>query len=100
MRLLRNLGRRKLRSTLTITGVLMLIMIVLLGGLGAWLGLTWPWFLAVLFTAVLFVRQIASIRCRDREACFRAFLNNNWVGMALFVGLLGHFAVSGAYSGI
>ena len=38
--------------------------------------------------AALFVAyQFAIGRTRDRAACFRAFLNNHWVGMAVFVGL-------------
>jgi len=80
-----------------ITGVLMLLMIVMLAALGLWLGLNWPWFLAILFCAVLFGRQLVMIRQRDLEACFRAFLNNNWVGLSIFLGLLGHFAISGVY---
>jgi 4-hydroxybenzoate polyprenyltransferase len=28
------------------------------------------------------------IRHREREACFRAFLNNNWFGLAVFAGLV------------
>jgi 4-hydroxybenzoate polyprenyltransferase len=27
------------------------------------------------------------MRRRDREACFAAFRNNNWVGLALWVGI-------------
>ena len=38
--------------------------------------------------AVFFVYQLWLIRNRDRDACFRAFLNNNYVGMALFIGIL------------
>lgn len=80
-----------------ITGVLMLVMVILLVAVGAWFELSWPWFAASLVTALLFGRQLASIRSRDRNACFKAFLNNNWVGFALFLGVLGHFAVSGVY---
>jgi len=80
-----------------ITGVLMLFMVGLLLALGAWFELTWPWYVASLATLALFARQLVSIRGRDRNACFKAFLNNNWVGFALFLGVLGHFAVSGAY---
>jgi 4-hydroxybenzoate polyprenyltransferase len=38
--------------------------------------------------AIFFIYQLWLIRGRDREGCFRAFLNNNYVGMAVFIGLL------------
>jgi 4-hydroxybenzoate polyprenyltransferase len=31
------------------------------------------------------------IRGRDRDACFKAFLHNNWVGLAIFAGLAGDY---------
>jgi 4-hydroxybenzoate polyprenyltransferase len=37
--------------------------------------------------AVFFVYQLWLIRARDREGCFRAFLNNNYFGMAVFIGM-------------
>ncbi|HEX3912203.1 MAG TPA: 4-hydroxybenzoate octaprenyltransferase [Steroidobacteraceae bacterium] len=46
------------------------------------------WYHAGLIAAaVFFVYQLWLIRARDREACFRAFLNNNYVGMSVFIGL-------------
>jgi 4-hydroxybenzoate polyprenyltransferase len=87
------------RFDILITGLLMMLMIMMLVGTGAWLELGWPWYLAVLVCAVLFGRQLLNIRGRNRDACFRAFLNNNWVGFALFIGILSHFLLSGAYSG-
>ncbi len=83
-----------------ITGVLMALMIAMLAGIGSWLELHWPWFVAVLISAVLFVRQLVQIRQRDRAACFKAFLDNNWVGAVIFLGLLGHFIVIGVYSSL
>jgi 4-hydroxybenzoate polyprenyltransferase len=38
--------------------------------------------------AVFFVYQLWLIRNRDRDACLRAFLNNNYVGMSVFIGIL------------
>ena len=35
------------------------------------------------------------IRGRERKACFKAFLHNNWVGAAIFAGIAGNFLVSG-----
>jgi 4-hydroxybenzoate polyprenyltransferase len=78
-----------------IVGLLMLAMWLMLLVLGQTLGLTWPWFVGLAIALVLFVRQLMMVRDRDRDACFKAFLNNNWVGLALFLGLIGHFALSG-----
>ena len=39
-------------------------------------------------TAGLFVYQLCQARGRQRAACFRAFLNNHWVGLAIFVSLV------------
>ena len=85
------------RFDILITGILMVLMIVMLAAMGLWLGLNWPWFAAILAAGILFARQLVTIRHRDQDACFRAFLNNNWVGVAIFAGLLGHFAISGVY---
>src|ERR1700677_368944 len=38
--------------------------------------------------AVFFVYQLWLIRNRDRDACFQAFLNNNYVGISVFIGIL------------
>jgi 4-hydroxybenzoate polyprenyltransferase len=81
-----------------IVGVLMLLMLFLLAAVGWRLVLGWPWIAAVLVSAVLFARQLASVRTRDRDACFKAFLENNWVGVMIFLGALGHFILAGAYS--
>jgi 4-hydroxybenzoate polyprenyltransferase len=82
---------------LLIIGILMALMIFLLGSLGMFLELSWPWFLAVFIALALFSRQLFNSRNRDRDACFKAFLSNNWVGIVILLGLVGHFWVTGAY---
>ena len=37
--------------------------------------------------AAFFAYQLWLIRTRDRDACLRAFLNNNYFGMAVFIGM-------------
>jgi 4-hydroxybenzoate polyprenyltransferase len=47
------------------------------------------WYYAGLIAgACFFVYQLWLIRSRDRDACFRAFLNNNYFGMSVFIGIL------------
>tara|TARA_Y100000034_G_C6527117_1_gene227057 strand:- start:168 stop:476 length:309 start_codon:yes stop_codon:yes gene_type:complete len=48
----------------------------------------WPMTIALATVATLFVQQFWSARSRDRAACFNAFLNNHYVGLAIFVGLV------------
>ncbi len=50
--------------------------------------LGWVYFAALVVVAILFVYQQRLIRERKPEDCFRAFLNNNWVGAAVFAGLV------------
>jgi len=46
------------------------------------------WYWAGLLTAaVLAVRQQVLIHHREPTACFRAFLNNNLFGLAVFAGI-------------
>jgi len=68
--------------------LLKLGMLGLLSWIGVMLELGWPWFLAVASVAGLFTLQQWWVREREPAACFRAFLNNNWVGLALFAGLV------------
>ncbi len=70
-----------------ITGVLQCSVLVGLLLLGERRELGFWYDLSVVVCAGLFMYQQWLIRYRQREACFQAFLNNNWVGMAVFVGL-------------
>lgn len=85
------------RHDVLIVGILMAVMVLLLLGVGAGLGLGWAWYAGTGIAAILFVRQLMQVRSRKREACFRAFLNNNWVGFAIFAGLLLHYVSMGRY---
>ena len=68
-------------------GVLQLISLLLLIGLGYWAQLTTAYYWGVFIAAAFFVYQQRLITERERQACFQAFLNNNYVGMAIAVGL-------------
>lgn len=76
-------------------GILQLLLLVtlLLIGQQAELGLFY--YLGVMIGALLFARQQWLIRLRDRDACFRAFLNNNVFGGVIFLGLVLHYLATG-----
>lgn len=76
------------RALLGILQALVLVALWLTGrqaGLGAWYAAG----LAV--AAGLSLWQQYLIRDRRPEGCFRAFLNNNYFGMAVFIGILLHY---------
>ncbi|MBM4214632.1 MAG: 4-hydroxybenzoate octaprenyltransferase [Gammaproteobacteria bacterium] len=75
------------RRDLLVISLLQILMISTLGLVGVIANLGWIYFLGVACAAALFVSQTWSARNRAREACFRAFLNNHYVGMVLFVGI-------------
>lgn len=51
---------------------------------------------SLVIAAALFGYQHYLIREREPAACFKAFLHNNWVGMAIFVGVALDYAVGAA----
>ncbi len=51
------------------------------------------YFIGVGIAVLLFVRQLWIMRRREREACFAAFRSNNWVGLALWLGMLIAYAL-------
>ena len=53
---------------------------------------TWYW-LGLAIALLLVGYEFAIARSRERAACFRAFLHNNWVGMAIFAGIAADFAL-------
>lgn len=71
-----------------ITGLLQLAVIALLVVLGIWQAYGLWFFAGVGVGAGYFIWQQYLIRERQREPCFRAFLNNQRFGMAIFAGLL------------
>jgi len=72
-------------------GLLQALMLGLLWQVGRMSGRGVFFLLALGGAAALFVYQQWLIRGRERPACFRAFLNNHYVGMLIFLGLFADY---------
>jgi 4-hydroxybenzoate polyprenyltransferase len=71
-----------------ITGFLQLSVLLLLGLVGHLFGLGDFFYLSILAAAVLFIRQQFLIRNKEPEACLKAFLENNYIGGIIFLGIV------------
>tara|TARA_R110002110_G_scaffold333755_2_gene544608 strand:+ start:170065 stop:170934 length:870 start_codon:yes stop_codon:yes gene_type:complete len=81
------------RPVLAAMQLLCLLALVLAGqrfGLGG------IYYLSLVAVALLFGYHQYLIRSRDRDACFRAFRHNNWVGLVIFMGIALHYAFNGS----
>ena len=63
-------------------------MLAVLSGIGAMLRLGWPYNAGLAAAGAMMVYHWFLIRGRTRQGCFRAFRHNNWVGAAVFLGIV------------
>jgi len=63
------------------------VFLVIMTFIGFWASLGIFYYVGILLAAGFVFHQYQLIRERNREQCFKAFLNNNWVGAAIFAGL-------------
>jgi 4-hydroxybenzoate polyprenyltransferase len=91
-----------IKSTAILFGDADLVMVGLLNGmallalalLGSKLDLSFWYYLGLGVAVALWGWQLWQCRERDRDACFKAFLHNHWVGAVIFAGLFLHYTLS------
>jgi 4-hydroxybenzoate polyprenyltransferase len=66
-------------------------MLAILTGLGLALRLAWPYYAGLAAAGAMALYHYRLIRDRSREGCFRAFRHNNWVGAAIFAGIVASY---------
>ncbi|MDW2742391.1 4-hydroxybenzoate octaprenyltransferase [Atlantibacter subterraneus] len=71
-----------------IIGILQVVVMGLMALVGWLNGLGAVFYAAILIAGGLFAYQQKLIAHRERAACFQAFMNNNYVGLVLFIGLV------------
>ena len=70
-----------------------LVMLAILTAIGKMIGLGWPYFLGLMSACGIALFHYTLIAKRGREQCFKAFLHNNWLGFAVFCGLMFDYAL-------
>jgi 4-hydroxybenzoate polyprenyltransferase len=64
------------------------VTLALLALAGQMAGLGWAYKAGLAVAACLAIYHYTLIRGRQRDQCFRAFLHNNWIGAAVFAGIV------------
>jgi 4-hydroxybenzoate polyprenyltransferase len=66
-------------------------------GVLAWIGTRlaagWPYYAGLAAAAGIAAYHVALIRGRDRDGCFRAFRHNQYLGLAVFAGVVVEYAL-------
>jgi 4-hydroxybenzoate polyprenyltransferase len=74
-----------------ITKMLQVCVVVILLMAGPRFDMSFIYYAGVIAASGLFIYQQQLIRYRQTDKCFQAFLNNNWVGIVIFAGIVLHF---------
>lgn len=70
-----------------IIGILQVFMLLALFAVGSQSDLRYWYYISLVLVCVLFLYQHVLIYSRLPEKCFKAFLNNNYVGLIIFIGI-------------
>jgi 4-hydroxybenzoate polyprenyltransferase len=66
-------------------------MLALLAAVGVMVRLRWPYYAGLGVAGGFMLYHYFLIRDRSREGCFKAFRHNNWVGAAVFAGIVASY---------
>ena len=70
-----------------VIAVLQILALIALAWVGWITAMKLAYFVSLGVVCILFIHQHYTIWHRDRDACFRAFLNNHYVGMVIAAGI-------------
>jgi 4-hydroxybenzoate polyprenyltransferase len=81
------------KQDLLIIAILQILALILLTLAGSYFQRGWIYSLGLIIAAGYFISQHLLARTRQTEGCFKAFLNNHRVGMAIFIALALDFSL-------
>jgi 4-hydroxybenzoate polyprenyltransferase len=78
---------------LIIQGIMQVAYIVVMVLVGLQLDMSFIFYLGLCLVSALFVYQQFLAKDRQPQRCLQAFLNNNWVGLIIFISLVIHYSI-------
>jgi 4-hydroxybenzoate polyprenyltransferase len=82
-------GRADVAAVMACYGLYFSLLLVV----GMRIHVVWPYYLGWTVAVGFALYHFSLIRTRDRERCFRAFRHNQWVGLAVFAGVVASYSV-------
>ncbi len=76
------------QADIYIVGIMQTILLLSLFLIGEVAALGMWYRLGVLIAALFMIYQFSLIKKREPQNCFRAFLNNQYIGMTIFIGIV------------
>ena len=70
-----------------IIGIIQTLVLIALIIVGKQASLNFYYYLSIIVGCLLFIYQSYLIKDRKPEKCMQAFMNNNWFGLVIFIGL-------------
>ncbi|HEY4136845.1 MAG TPA: 4-hydroxybenzoate octaprenyltransferase, partial [Casimicrobiaceae bacterium] len=64
-----------------------------MAAIGVHIGMGPAYFVGLALACILVLRHLAWIRLREHGQCFRAFLDNHWLGFTVFAAIVVDFAL-------
>jgi 4-hydroxybenzoate polyprenyltransferase len=81
------------RADVAIVMVCYAVHLAVLATVGRQIGAHWLYYVGLLAAGAIAVYHYTLIRAREREGCFRAFRHNQWLGLAVFAGVVADYVL-------
>lgn len=75
------------RHNALIIGLMQITIILLFTILGYRLNMHWPYYFSLIIAALFFIYHQRLLKKNNPHSSLKAFLNNNWIGLAIFLGI-------------
>jgi len=73
--------------------LLQILVLILLSVIGIISNMHWPYYFSLIIAMFIFVYHDKLLAQRHPQACLKAFINNNWIGLTIFLGIIFSYGI-------